>query len=46
MKDKTFAQLFEERTPLYEKWASVSVDGTQLPEKIISDIQAKLESYA
>ena len=39
---KTFKELYDQRIPLYEKWAKVRVNGDQLPEKVISDILLKL----
>ena len=37
--DQTFADLFEERSCLYKKYADITVDGTQLsPEDICSEI--------
>lgn len=38
LKSKTFLQLYQERVPLYEKWASVTVNGSQEPEKVLRDI--------
>lgn len=40
--NKTFAQLFQERTPLYERWASITVDGAQAPEEVVSDMVTAL----
>ncbi len=42
LEDKTFEQLYSERVPLYEKWASITVDADQDSRKVVEDILACL----
>lgn len=44
--NKTFEQLYAERIPLYEQWATLTVAGDQHPEEIISEITARLNVSA
>jgi shikimate kinase len=39
----TLRELYDERTPLYEQWAGVTIDATRSPDKVVSDIFAHLE---
>jgi shikimate kinase len=44
LKDKSLKQLYDERTPLYEKWASHTIDANKQPVSIVSDIEVALGS--
>lgn len=39
LKNKTLEELYTERTPLYEKYASVTIDANQESEKVMNDIE-------
>ncbi len=43
LKNKTFAEVYAERIPLYERWASLTVAGDQSPKAIISEITERLD---
>lgn len=43
-KTKTIAQIFSERSPLYEKWANITVDGNQAAETVTREILSKLKT--
>lgn len=45
MKNKTLEELYEERTPLYEKFASITIDANQEAEKVVSDIAAHMIDF-
>lgn len=42
LKNRTLAQLYRERSPLYEKWANITVDSTQSENQIIKEIKTAL----
>jgi shikimate kinase len=44
LKNKTLAELYKERTMLYEKYAAVIIDAEQDADKVVSDIVAKIPS--
>lgn len=44
VKTKTIAQIFSERSPLYEKWADITVDGNQTAETVTREILSKLKT--
>jgi shikimate kinase len=39
----TLEELYNERIPFYEKWASAIVDGTQKPEEVVKSILKSLD---
>ena len=38
LKNKSYKQLFEERSLLYEKWAAITINGSQSPNLVIGDM--------
>ncbi|MEK7093054.1 MAG: shikimate kinase [Patescibacteria group bacterium] len=42
LKDKSLKQLYDERTPLYEKWASLTVDANRQPSSVVKDVEVAL----
>ncbi len=46
LKEKTLEELYKERTPLYEKYASVVIDGEQDAEKVVNDIVTHVANVA
>ncbi len=44
LKNKNLTQIFLERSPLYKKWATITVDGTQDRDQIIKEIKTALKN--
>ncbi|OGG52527.1 hypothetical protein A3C20_02790 [Candidatus Kaiserbacteria bacterium RIFCSPHIGHO2_02_FULL_55_25] len=44
LKNKSLKQLYDERTPLYEKWASFTIDANRQPLSIVNDIEVAIGS--
>jgi shikimate kinase len=44
LKNKTLEDLYKERSPLYEKYASVTIDANQEAEKVVSDIVTQMSN--
>ena len=42
LRGRPLAELYAERTPRYERWSSVTVDGTRPPDEIVEAIVAQL----
>ncbi len=44
LKNKTLEELYKERTLLYEKYASITIDANQEAEKVVSDIMTYISN--
>lgn len=45
LKNKTLEDLYKERSPLYEKYASITIDANQEAEKVVSGIVTHISNF-